>query len=287
MGKIVWLASFPKSGNTWLRAFLHNLFRRPDEAYDINRLIDFCTSDSAIGNFTAAAGGPVTGMSRAEIARLRPKVHELLTKVFPDNVFVKTHHALVEENGVPTITMAHTAGAIYVVRNPLDVVLSFADHFGLSIDDAIAEMNRPGMSTEVTEGHVHQVYGSWSENVESWTSRPNPALHVMRYEDMLAQPEQTFGAVARFLGLNPAPDRLRRAIEQSSFETLQRQEARHGFKERSKASRRFFREGRAGQWRERLAPAQVEALVKAHEKQMRRFGYLPLPVGATSTAGAA
>ena len=47
----------------------------------------------------------------------------------PDTVFVKTHNALVEESGVPTITMAHTAGAIYVVRNPLDVCISFADHY--------------------------------------------------------------------------------------------------------------------------------------------------------------
>jgi Sulfotransferase domain len=287
MGKIIWLASYPKSGNTWVRAFLHNLFRRPDAAYDINRLIDFCTADSAIGNYQAATDRPIAGLSRAEIAQLRPRVHALLTEIFPDNVFVKTHNALVEENGVATITMAHTAGAIYVVRNPLDVCISFADHFGLTIDRAIEEMNRPGMSTEVTEAHVYQVYGSWSENVESWTARPSPALHVMRYEDMLARPEQTFGAVARFLGLNVSVERLRHAIELSSFGQLRKQEDASGFRERSKASHRFFRVGRADQWRSELTPAQIEAVVGAHETQMRRFGYLPLPADYRSTEGAA
>lgn len=287
MGKIVWLASYPKSGNTWLRAFLHNLFRRPDSAYDINRLIDFCTSESAIGWYQQVAKRPIAEMTHAEIAQLRPAVHARLTEIFPDNVFAKTHNALVEESGVPTITMAQTAGAIYVVRNPLDICISFADHYGLSIDHAIAEMNRPGMTTKVTETHVYEAFGSWSENVESWTARPSPALHVMRYEDMLAQPEQTFGAVSHFLGLNPTAERLRQAIDLSSFKELRRQEEQSGFKERSKESARFFRVGSAGQWRTKLSPQQVEAVVRANEKQMQRFAYLPLPADDQSAAGAA
>jgi hypothetical protein len=286
MGKIVWLASYPKSGNTWLRAFLHNLFRRPDAAYDINRLIDFCTADSAIGWYEKAANRRVAGLSRAEIAQFRPKVHALMTEVFPDNVFVKTHNALIEDNGVPTITMAQTAGAIYVVRNPLDVCISFADHYGLTIDQAIAQLNLPGASIDMTDTHVFEVYGSWSEHVESWTGRPSPALHVMRYEDMLAQPEQTFDAAARFLGLSPTAERLRRAIELSSFDKLRQQEDAAGFRERSKMSERFFRVGRADQWRTALTPMQVDALVRVHEKQMRRFAYLPLSTDA-ATAGAA
>ncbi len=287
MGKIVWLASYPKSGNTWLRAFLHNLFRRPGTTYDINRLIDFSTSESAIGWYIEVAKRPVAEMSRAEIAALRPAVHARLTEIFPDNVFAKTHNALVEESGVPTITLAHTAGAIYVVRNPLDVCISFADHYALTIDQAIVEMNRPGMMTTATKTHVAEIFGSWSENVESWTGRPNPALHVMRYEDMLAQPEQTFGAVARFLGLNPTAARLRHAIELSSFDNLRRQEEKSGFHERSEMSARFFRVGRADQWRAKLTPEQIESMVSANEKQMRRFGYLPLPVDDRSAAGAA
>lgn len=287
MGKVIWLASYPKSGNTWLRAFLHNLFRKPGEAYDINRLIDFCTSESALGWFIEVAGGPVKDMGMAEIAQLRPKVHRRLTQIFPDNVFAKTHNALVESHGVPTVTMEYSAGAIYVIRNPLDVVISFADHYGRSIDEAIEMMGRSGLTSGMTNKHVHEVLGSWSEHVESWTGRPNPGLHVMRYEDMLDRPQQVFGAVTRFLGLDPGEDRLHRAIEQSSFENLRRQEDAKGFVERSEASERFFRSGRAGQWRTVLTPAQVQAIAAAHEIQMRRFGYLPLPADYRPVAGAA
>jgi hypothetical protein len=277
MGKIVWLASYPKSGNTWLRAFLHNLFRDPNQPYDINRLVDFSTSDSAAGWYQQIDPRPVTELTREEIAQLRPKVHKLLTGIFPDNVFVKTHHALVEAHGTPTITMEYTAGAIYVVRNPLDVVISFAHHFGLSLDDAITQMNQPGMQSETTVAHVYHMYGSWSEHVYSWTARPSPGLHVMRYEDMLAEPERAFGGLVRFLGLNPPRQRLLKAIEQSSFDSLRDQEARRGFRERSQKAERFFREGRAGQWRELLTASQIEAIVEAHKEQMARFGYYPLP----------
>ena len=99
---------------------------------------------------------------------------------------------------------------------------------------------------------------------------------MLRYEDMLATPEQAFGRVAAFLGLRASAERLRRAIEHSSFEMLRRQEERRGFRERSLKSERFFREGRSGQWRERLSREQIDLLVAGCRAQMERFGYWPI-----------
>lgn len=277
MGKILWLASYPKSGNTWLRVFLHNLFRDPNEPYDINKLHEFCSADSVSAWYEQMAGRKATELSEEEVASLRPKVHEALTRIHPDTVFVKTHNALIVSHGTEMITMAQTAGAIYVVRNPLDVALSYADHYGLDIDTAIEALNLPGQAMTNTERHVYQVFGSWSENVKSWTGNPHPALHVMRYEDMTDRPLETFGAVAAFLGLRPTRERLQRAIDNSSFGELQKQEAARGFEERSEKAEKFFRKGQSGQWREVLTPAQVDRIVSAHEEQMRRFGYWPLP----------
>jgi hypothetical protein len=189
-------------------------------------------------------------------------------------VFVKTHNFLGEIEGVPLVTMEHTAGAIYIVRNPLDVVISYSHHYGVDIDTAIEQMNNPLMGTPTTEMVVRQVYGSWSMNVQSWTQVPMPSLHVMRYEDMYSQPFQTFATVARFLGLNPPRERLQKAIDNSSFKALQRQERQHGFIERS-ANSRFFREGRPGQWRKALSEEQIARIVEAHREQMARFDYIP------------
>lgn len=276
MGKIVWLASYPRSGNTWLRAFLHNLLRDPKQPYDINRLTDFTLIDADARWYARFDPRPATQYTKEEVAALRPKVHEAMTRVSGDTVFVKTHNALVEDRGTAMITMAHTAGAIYVVRNPLDVSISYAAHFGVSLDEAIEAMNRPGNESLGGQLHfVYEVFGSWSQNVASWTANPAPNMHIMRYEDMQDEPLTAFGRTAAFLGLRVTPDRLQRAIDNSRFDVLSGQERKAGFKERSLKADRFFRSGRAGQWRTVLNAAQVEAIVAAHREQMERFGYWP------------
>ena len=275
MGKIVWLASYPKSGNTWLRAFLHNLLRNPEEAYDINRIADFTLGDSDLRWYLGPIGRPPGDWTREEVGRARAGVHAAMTGAFPDSVFVKTHNALVADRTGPMITLAETAAAIYLVRNPLDVAVSFADHLGKSLDETIDFMADPGAESLNTERAVYQIYRSWSEHVLSWTETPHPGLHVVRYEDMLTEPTGTFRAVARFLGLDPPRPRLERAIRRSSFRVLQEQERRHGFAERSPLAAQFFREGKAGQWRRALTPEQADRVVASQRRQMERFGYLP------------
>lgn len=274
MGAIIWLASYPKSGNTWLRAFLHNLLTNPRTPARPDELARFTLSENDKGWYDRVNGGPVDGLGSAETIRMRPAVHRLMTASGPDSVFVKTHSYLGEAHGTPLISMDVTAGAIYVVRNPLDVVLSMTAHYGIDIARAIETINTPRESV-ADAAHVVEVMGTWSRHVESWTARPNPGLLVVRYEDLLAKPRKHFGAVAGFLGLKPSRERLDRAIRFCAFKTLRRLEERHGFRERSPNAPRFFRTGRAEQWREKLAQEQVRRIVEAHREQMSRYGYVP------------
>lgn len=274
MGKIIWLASYPKSGNTWLRAFLHNFLRNPDEPFDINELSRFCSHDSSAHKYKEIAGRPTGNMTKEEIAQLRPKVHEAMTKVYPDNVFAKTHNALMMDRGTPTITMECTAAAIYVVRNPLDVAISLAHHTSQSIDKAISELAQVS-ETDNTDELVYEHRGSWSDHVLSWTRQPHAGLHVMRYEDAVADPMKAFAGVVRFLGLPVPPERLEKAIRFSSFDSLKAQEEEKGFAERYDGQEIFFRAGKAGQWREALTGDQVQRIIARHGKQMARFGYVP------------
>jgi len=285
MGKIIWMASYPKSGNTWLRAFLHNFLRNPKETYDLNRLSDYSLGDSHGGFYQKFLRKPLKEMADEEVQILRPKVQEYFTQRSPDNIFVKTHNALVEYLGRPMHTMEHTAGAIYVVRNPLDMVISHAHHYGKTIDESIVNVNE---DAKVAGGEisVFEVHCSWSRNVESWTARPSPALHIMRYEDMRARPVEAFGGLVQFLRLPTEGDRLRRAIELSSFEALQKKEKEHGFAERPDEKRVFFRQGKAGGWRNTLTAAQVEAIVAVHEPLMRRYGYWPVKDWSPKSAAA-
>lgn len=275
MGKIIWLASYPKSGNTWMRAFLHNLLRNPDDTYDINKMTDFSTGDSMVEWYRKLDPRSWNEWTYDDIAGMRWDAQRLITESSPDNVFVKTHNALIEFRGKQIIHMDWTAGAIYIVRNPLDVCISLSHHYGVSIDEAIRIVNDPKNGTVGTESIVYEVHKNWAIHVKSWTQAANPGLLVLRYEDMLARPLATFSKVPQFLGLTPPRSRLERAIDLSSFESLRKQEEKKGFRERSFKAERFFRAGKAGQWRDVLTKAQIDAIVDVNKEQMQRFGYWP------------
>ena len=275
MSGILWLASYPKSGNTWLRAFLHNLLRNARTPFDINRMSELTAGDSQAHWYGRLDPRPPAALGAEDLARLRPGVHALIAESARDTVMVKTHNALVEADGVPMITLSLTAAAIYVVRNPLDVVVSYAHHLGQPTDDIIALMGTRGFRSPAAADQVPEHHSDWSTHVESWTAGSHPLLHVVRYEDMSRRPGPTFRAIAAFLGLKPPRERLERAMRHSSFRSMRAQEDRTGFIERTPSQDRFFRAGKVGGWREVLDDAQVRRMVERHRAQMERFGYLP------------
>lgn len=274
MGYIIWLASYPKSGNTWLRAFLRNLSETGKPA-DINALHQHFPYDVGGAHYRAIDPRPCDQYSRAETIALRAEVQRRIAAERPVTL-VKTHSALVVEGGHHLINPGVTAGAVYLVRNPLDIAVSFSFHTGKSLDATIDQMNLAG-AVEPGGPHLAQEYfGSWSENVESWTRQPNPRIHVVRYEDMTAARVKTFSSIAKFLGLDVERAGIETALKKSSFRVLQTQEARHGFAERPEtATAPFFRAGNVGDGARTLSSAQIERLAAAHHVQMERFGYLP------------
>lgn len=276
---ILWIASYPKSGNTWTRALLNNLLKiiqDEDEGapQNINRMNEYTIWDISAKPYEKILEQPPKDVDRSEIARVRPQVQEMIAERTDGLAMVKTHHALVMDRGVPTINFAITSGAIYIVRNPLDVAVSFASHLGSTVDRAITEMGIRNLETGVSETSVYEVYGSWSQHVESWTRKPHRAIYVMRYEDMLERPMETFGGLARHLLLPATREQLQLAIDRSSFDELKKQEEEEGYREKPDAAEKFFRKGKAGEWRHELTPAQVIQIVKDHHVQMQRFGYL-------------
>ncbi|MGN6750114.1 MAG: sulfotransferase domain-containing protein [Xanthobacteraceae bacterium] len=276
---IVWLASYPRSGNTWTRHFLHNLLRVLDGndsvPQDINALGEYTLWDVAGQRFERLLGKALDAASRTEIAAARVTVQQQIADDADAPVFVKTHNMLALDRGHPTINMGATSGAIYIIRNPLDVVISFAHHFGVDLDTAIDKMSRRGLETDITEHASYEVYGSWSENVMSWTRKPHRAIYVIRYEDMLERPLEMFRGLCRHLLLDPSETQLTRAIDLSSFEQAKTQEVEKGYRERPKQSKVFFRAGHAGQWRQQLSHEQISRVVTQHREQMARFGYVP------------
>lgn len=272
--RILWLASYPKSGNTWLRAFLANYLRNAAEPEDINALPRFALGDMRIEPYLRLSGKTAADLSRDDINRLRPRVHRDLAAAGPGLVPVKTHSAIAAIGGIPTITPDVTFGAVYVIRNPLDVAVSFHHHYAVTLDQAVAAVCFKGLEIPPKAGHVVQVIADWSTHVRSWLRAPGLYLKTLRYEDMLADPTRAFAEVCAFLKMPEDQARLDRAIRHSTFEVLAAQELDRGFVEKSRGAEAFFRRGAAGGWREELSPAQVERILVCHRPLMTELGYL-------------
>ncbi|MCF8466328.1 MAG: sulfotransferase domain-containing protein [Sneathiella sp.] len=277
MGGIIWLTSYPKSGNTWARTFINNLLLDPEEPVDINTISSLAPGDARKSWYEKAGGQPFDRYSMGQVIGLRPKVHQVIAQSQEGRVFVKTHSLYGNIHGVPQITLEYTAGAIYIIRNPLDVVISLSSHFGLSLEQAIDLMNDPegGLDETREGGNIRQYFGSWSGHANSWTHFNPQQMHLMRYEDMLDKPFETFGGMARFLGIDPSDGQLKKAIEFSSFDAVRRQEDEKGFREQSDKNEKFFRVGKSGQWKDVLSDEQVNRIVDCHHQAMKRYGYLP------------
>lgn len=275
MGGIIWLASYPKSGNTWLRAFIHNYLSDAASPSDINRLTELTTGESGAALYEKHDPRPAASYSAADIMRLRPLVHRALMGTDGERVFVKTHNPAITIHGVPLITPDVTDRAIYLLRDPRDVAISYSAYLGVPLEAMIALMADDRAVSGGDDHKVLEFIGSWSRHVGSWTERPAQRTLVLRYEDLLADPADGFGDVVRFLGAEPQAGRLARAIAFSGFASLRDQERRTGFFERiGHASAPFFRAGTAGQWRDRLTAAQHRRIERDHAPPMRRFGYL-------------
>jgi hypothetical protein len=274
-GGILWLASYPKSGNTWLRAFLANYLADSTEPLSPNEITRYSSSDTLVQPYEEVAGKPAASLSEDEIRRLRPETQMRLATSSTKTVPVKTHNLLGHEGGVPLILPQATAGAIYILRNPLDVAVSFAYHTDGDLDTSARALTdrQTVMEGEPARGLLPSFVGSWTLHVRSWTETPGLNAHVVRYEDMLTRPREVFAALTRFLGMPEEPERLRRAIEFSSFDTLKQGEAREGFLEAA-SGREFFRSGRTGGWREVLSEAQAQRIIAGNAQIMRKFGYL-------------
>lgn len=272
-GGILWLASYPKSGNTWVRIFLENLFRNTTEPAPINELNVVSLSDSGPGSYEDLAGRPLAELSEEDILALRP----VLQRRFAggaETAIVKTHNRIGMHMDRPVISLEYTMGALYVVRNVFDVTVSLANHFGSSIDDAVMMACSPETRTRTTKAAVVQYLGSWSGHYRSWTGVPGFEPLVLRYEDLRARPFKEFSRVVKFLNLPSPADRIKRAIRFSNFEEVSRQEKSTGFRERVRADQTFFREGRVGGWRRHLTEDHVRTLVDAHGDVLRELRYI-------------
>jgi aryl sulfotransferase len=277
-GGVVWIASYPKSGNTWMRVLLSNLTGESDVPEDINNLS--LRGDNIACNrdlFEDQALVDSHLLLPHEIEAWRPAVHDAYP-VSKSTAFIKVHDCWTRlADGMPLLGRAARA-ALYLVRDPRDVAVSFAFFLGTSLDRTIELMNRPGYALAPSHRRFGQRLDDWSGHVRAWLDQTDMPVHPIRYEDLQADTGAVFRRSLHFLGFSfeneaAEKDSVARAVRHADFAELQRQEREKGFVERSRKQQLFFRQGRVGDWRHHLSEVQARRIESAHGTTMDRLGY--------------
>lgn len=277
-GKIVWLASYPKSGNTWFRLFLTALLNDLDEI-DINAPA-VSKIASARNWFDSVAGYDTGDLSPEEIDRMRPDVYRYSAGMYTERHYHKVHDAYVcNDAGEPLFPAEITDRVVYLVRNPFDVCISFCHHGGHDrYDEMLLKMGDHGFclagDRNKQADQVRQRLLSWQEHVRSWTEASGLPVFIMPYESMCLDPLPIFRQSVRFLGLEYDDAAILRALEICAFDRLQAQEKEIGFREKWPASDRFFHTGKIGSWHGKLNAELVTAFIQTSHEILQKMGYI-------------
>jgi aryl sulfotransferase len=277
-GQFGWLVSYPKSGNTWMRMMLSSLMSG-GAPVDINAL-DMRIGITTFAEMDEYLGVESTEMTREEIAAARPALHAVIAADHDIPLLLRKVHDRYwrTPSGEAAFVPDCSRGAIYLVRDPRDVAVSFSHHRGCGIDQMIDQMaDDLVLAAAVYRGReqLPQPLGSWSEHVRSWLDQTEIPALVIRYEDMLRAPLAALAQAVAHLGIIAAEAHLQAAVAGTQFGLLRAQEGNAGFRERlTSATAPFFRQGRAGGWREQLSATQADRIVEHHRTIMARFDYL-------------
>ncbi len=280
-GRTVWLASYPKSGNTWVRAIVTGLRTHP-QLFSIEQLSSG-SQPYAVGSALQAFGIDTRWLDRSEIDQVRTALIERMgrppaTEDESDAPLLRKTHEVFRDGppGREPFPQSATRAAILVVRDPRDVACSYAPFFGVDLDqavDAIGDSRSPGRASPARSSTA-QPWGSWSSHTRSWLDPDVPfPVHLVRYEDLRTDAAGTLAPVFEAIGLDCSREELDEAVEQARFERLREREEERGFHEVSPMTERFFRSGRSGGWSEELDADQVAAVEADHSDLMVELGY--------------
>lgn len=261
-----WLASYPKSGNTWARLFLNAYMFG---ALDINNHGAFTLYDCDIHTHNVVSPHPLTDMRPETVIYLRHAalLHMMCGRKYAPTI-IKTHSANVEVGGVHMIPKPLTRKAVYLVRDPRDVAVSFARHTGVTVDQAITAMDNDMNMLQSEKLPIGAWISSWSTNVTSWEK---DFVTRIRYEDLKENPVDCFSIMLDTFGIKVNKQKVRKAVKLCDINRLKKQEAKAGFFEIGKQDK-FFGQGNG--WENELTEKQARRIEEDHNEVMKQMGYL-------------
>ena len=279
---IIWLASYPKSGNTWLRSLIASYFYSNNGSFNFKLLdnIDQFPSPQFFKNYEDPLSEPEATsnfwINEQEKINKEKKIR-----------FLKTHNALCKINSNSFTDEKNTIGAIYIVRDPRNLITSLAHHYQIDQNEAFNFM--VNKKKALIEKSNNKFVGfvpilSWDLHLESWINCKKFPILVIRYEDLLTSAFDTFKKVISFINkLSPISNKLdeikiSQSINSCSFDKLEKLEKNNGFHEAMENKNnnkkiKFFNLGKDNNYKKLLEPKLTKKITDLYKSQIEKFNY--------------
>jgi hypothetical protein len=264
---IIWIPSYPKSGNTYLRSFLSSYYFSKDGKFDFNLLLN-------INQFPSLRYSDVKSYTYVDAAKNwinDQKKFFTKEKLF----FLKTHNSMEEYFGYRFTKSSETLGAIYIVRDPRNVISSMCNHYSMNFNEAYNRMidQNASLSLKNADGNLSNFsfLGSWSNHYKSWKNNFEFRTLIIKYEDLEQNAYNEFWKILTFVeeltGKNEPINKKKfeNSINSTNFSNLKRKEKLHGFKEslsyKKDSKTNFFNLGFKNKWQQ-ILPAEISSNMK-------------------------
>ena len=278
---ILWLASYPKSGNTLLRSFLSTYFFSKDGNFNF----DLLRNIKQYPNNKLFLELGVDISNRHEIAKNHLNAQKLINQNKKSFQFWKTHSSFVKMDGYSFTDLNNTLGVIYIVRDPRDVVISYAHHNNQTITQTLKMINQNYILGAEIKDSIPVYLGSWSYNYNSWKVFKNINKYLLiKYEELILNDEKYFEKILLFIkniskmDFDISEKKIKKVLEEIKFEKLKKLEKEKGFHESKKDDKgntiNFFRSGKTKQWKNNLDLKTKNMIEEVCQKEMKELGYI-------------
>ena len=277
----IWIASYPKSGNTLTRSLLASYFFSQDGNFDF----DLIKNIKQFPDYALFKNLGVDVKNEKEVIKNYIKVQESINKKNTIQFF-KTHSYLFNIENNPFTNLENSLGVIYIVRDPRNVLISASHHNQKSHEETARDM-MVGHELNNNDGASLPVYsGNWSSNYKSWKSFKSINKYLLvKYEDLINDKEKTFQQILKFVhklknvDFNLNKKKFNNIIQSTEFQKVQKLEDIKGFEEsvidkNTGKKRKFFRSGAKTNWKTSLDPILQNKIQKTFAKEMEELGYL-------------
>ena len=283
---IIWIASYPKSGNTWVRALLSYYFFSTQEKFNFDILKHIPNFN--VGDFVNSKTHFESNLNFADKAL---DIQKFICKKSKVNLFFKTHSCLNKISEQYFTDSSVSLGCIYIVRDPRNVITSYKNFENWSYEKTLNFMSHKesflysNKSTQKKLGiKGMEIISSWSNNYNSWVkNKKNIPICLIKYENLmnntLKELEKMFNFIKKInieKNIRFDLERGKKSVEQTNFKKLQELEKRDGFEENKehKKNNKFFNQGKVNDWRVNLPEHIKETLNNNFKKEMLELGYL-------------